>query len=413
MAYDVESALARLTSPYKADYSSKPSLLGTETVALPLDYLNDERPSFDQAQDSGANGLHATKIDLPTCVVGRYGGATRFDGVNDALSIAHNVAMSATNKLSFIGQFTPEPMSAHGYVAWKTGTLKLQAGVSGAPKWRAELFVDGAWRVLESASGKLRWNEEQTVAVTYDGATIKLNIDGVDEVTTAQTGALGLNESAPLLLGYDGTDDWYLGAMRDVRFFWGVGLTGAQITTIRGTAHPSNNAKLMQAYADGFWALVRKNLSDMRKHMYLATMEGGSLDEFAKLVSLKRGAGESDAAFRLRIRHAIRKLFGANKPDDMIEFTASLLGANPEDIELIENEASSAPGVYKPAYLEVKFDVDLLGALGFDPSEYNTVIASLASNLTDVAAAGVKVGVYTLGGAQFDVESYDVGRYGQ
>lgn len=170
------------------------------------------------------------------------------------------------------------------------------------------------------------------------------------------------------------------------------------------TPHPTNVAKLMQGFVDGFWADTAETISDIRTNLHLPTMEGGVLDKWARVVNLERRLNETDAEYRIRISGAIRRRFAGTDANSIIEFAAAAIGADADDILYRENNSNNP---YVPAQFTIEFDLAILGGLGFNPSEYQAVVDLLDEVLTDMSAAGVKGNVVPAGGAEYDTDDYD------
>lgn len=185
-----------------------------------------------------------------------------------------------------------------------------------------------------------------------------------------------------------------------------------RLTSPYATEANTNNAKLAEAFATGLWAPIKQGLEDISTQSYIGTMSGGSLNLWARVVSLTRDPDESDAHFRIRIKSAIRRLIGGVTPDDMIEFAAGLLGVNASDIIIEENMAMDDAMMYRPGYFMIHFDEELLAHLGFVPAQFPAIRALIGEALSTVAAAGVKVEVHVQGGGMYDMAVYDVDTYG-
>lgn len=173
----------------------------------------------------------------------------------------------------------------------------------------------------------------------------------------------------------------------------------------------SNNRRFMAAFAAGYWEQIQTNIDDIRAQKTLDGMVGGTIDRWASFL-VTRNAGETDSHYKLRIKQKIRRLIGGDTPNEMIEFTAALLGTTPSEIEIIENATVEEPNVYRPAYFTIKFNLDLLTTLGFSTSEYSEIAELIGEMLTTVAAAGFLAEVYVAGGGTYDVAEYDVDTYG-
>jgi len=191
------------------------------------------------------------------------------------------------------------------------------------------------------------------------------------------------------------------------------------LTTPYSREPDSNNAAFLGAFYDAYWAEQAENQAQLRAASHVPTQTGAILDKWATMLSILRGPGETDSSFRLRIAGAIRRLYGGVRVSDIIQFAASVTGAQPSDFQLIENSppgstGPAGPGAYVPASYQLKFDVNILRVLGIPPTQFNAIIESLDQVLTDVSAAGVDGSVFVFaGGAQWDVDSYDDGLYGQ
>jgi hypothetical protein len=84
----------------------------------------------------------------------------------------------------------------------------------------------GGWRTLSAIYPSL--NAWHHLAATYDGATMKLYIDGVLSASQAQTGTIATNTNS-LTLGNQTGYSEYFGGYGDEFRVWNVARTQAQI----------------------------------------------------------------------------------------------------------------------------------------------------------------------------------------
>jgi len=73
----------------------------------------------------------------------------------------------------------------------------------------------------------------------------------------------------------------------------------------------------------------------LRQH-YIDHARGRGLDEIGHFVGLGRQTGETDPAYRTRLKAFFRGLLGGATLEEVIEITADLLGTTPPEIEIVE-----------------------------------------------------------------------------
>lgn len=172
------------------------------------------------------------------------------------------------------------------------------------------------------------------------------------------------------------------------------------------TSAPGTNLyKLFDAIQAGYWQGVNDTMDDMREQMFVATMTGKNLDEWARAINLLRRTGEGDAEYRIRIYGAIRRLIGGTNGDSIGEFVEAILGAPPGSVQVLNN--CEQDGSFCPAKFAVQFDFSLLSTLGFTEDQFGDIIATIDAVLTRNSAAGVKGEVLVQGGAQWDTAVWD------
>ena len=152
---------------------------------------------------------------------GKYGGALFFDGINDNVRIDDTAALDLSNGMTLSAWVKPESL-----VGWKTVLMKEDAttlayalyGNTDTNVPSGEANIGGGIRTV-SGGGQLPLNAWTHIATTYDGATMRLFVNGAEVGSTARTG--GISQSAgPLRIGGNTIwPEWFHGYIDDVRVY--------------------------------------------------------------------------------------------------------------------------------------------------------------------------------------------------
>jgi hypothetical protein len=189
-----------------------------------------------EANDQSGNGHHGA-ISGASWTPGRRGSALHFDGVDDHLDVSS--LSSASPELSVTAWFKAESFAVVDMrlISKSTGTqprdhdfMVSTINVGGERRLRLRLRSDGTTRTL-IGSRALQTGEWIHVALTYDGATLKLYHDGSVVGSMAMTGAV--NDEAPDTWIGQNPDGYapFHGAIDDVRIY-GVGLDAARVLEV-------------------------------------------------------------------------------------------------------------------------------------------------------------------------------------
>jgi glucose/arabinose dehydrogenase/chitodextrinase len=169
--------------------------------------------------DASGNGNNGS-VSGAVWAAGRYGQALRFDGVNDVLVIPDSSSLDLTTALTFEAWVYPTATLS----SWKAILQKeVDAYFLNASTNNNRLGVGGTFSgvcctVLRGPSG-LTPNQWTHVAATYDGAWLRLYVNGVQVASRTRSGSLEVN-ALPLRIGgstYPG--EFFPGLIDEVRIY--------------------------------------------------------------------------------------------------------------------------------------------------------------------------------------------------
>ncbi len=197
--------------------------------------------SFDEgagptAGDRSGRGNTGTLTGGPSWTTsGRYGGALVFDGVNDLVTIPDAASLDLTNQLTMAAWVRPTALGS-----WKQVLLKerpgglayaLYATGNASQRPNATLTIGGDREV--NAPAALATNTWTHLAMTYDGAVMRLYVNGSQVATRNQTGSTVVS-AGPLQIGGNTiwNSEWFTGAIDDVRLY-NRALTATEVVTVR------------------------------------------------------------------------------------------------------------------------------------------------------------------------------------
>ena len=197
--------------------------------------------SFDEgsgptAGDRSGRGNNGTLTGGPSWTAsGRHGGALVFDGVNDLVTIPDAASLDLTNQLTMAAWVRPTALGSWRQVLLKErpGGLAyaLYATNNASQRPNATLTI-GADREV-NAPAALATNTWTHLAMTYDGAAMRLYVNGSQVATRNQTGSTVVS-AGPLQIGGNTiwNSEWFTGAIDDVRLY-NRALTATEVVAAR------------------------------------------------------------------------------------------------------------------------------------------------------------------------------------
>jgi glucose/arabinose dehydrogenase/PKD repeat protein len=168
---------------------------------------------------------HAGTLSGPTwSAAGHSGGALSFDGVNDSVRINDANDLDLTSAMTFEAWVRPTALNG-GVGGWRTVLFKERGGgmayglYANDDGGRSAVHVDIGGEQRTRGTSQLPLNAWTHLAATYDGATLRLYVNGAQVSSKAQTGAVPAS-TGPLKIGGNAIwGEWFAGLIDDVRVY--------------------------------------------------------------------------------------------------------------------------------------------------------------------------------------------------
>ena len=182
--------------------------------------------SFDEgsgtvAADASGTGNNGTVNGATWTAAGKNGGALSFDGANDLVSRADNATLDVT-RVTIEAWVNPSALSGWRSVVLKEGNDALAYALyahDNGPRPAAYVNTGQAADRRTEGVTALPLNTWTHLAMTFDGATLRLYVNGVLARSRAFTGNI-VNRPGQLAIGGNNVwGEWFAGLIDDVRIY--------------------------------------------------------------------------------------------------------------------------------------------------------------------------------------------------
>lgn len=171
--------------------------------------------------DRSGKGNTGTLAGATWTIAGQAGTALSFDGVNDRININDAASLDLTSGMTLEAWVYPTALSG-----WRTVVLKEMAGGlvyalyahDNAP-WPAAYVRVGGEDVGVTGVSPLPLNAWTHLATTYDGATLRLYVDGMEVGSQAGGGSIQVSTGRLRIGGNAVWGEWFAGRIDEVRIY--------------------------------------------------------------------------------------------------------------------------------------------------------------------------------------------------
>jgi fibronectin type 3 domain-containing protein len=197
-----------------------------------------EEASGTTAVDSSGKGNTGTLVNGPVrATTGKFGRTLTFDGTNDYVNVPDASSLDLTNAVTMEAWVN---LATAGGAAWRTALMKEQPGglayglYANTDTNRPSAHVYTTSEIDSRGTAQVAANTWTHLAATYDGATLRMYVNGVQTSSKAVTGAV-VNSASALRIGGNSIWGEYLsGRIDEVRLYRRV-LSAAEIVTDMNT----------------------------------------------------------------------------------------------------------------------------------------------------------------------------------
>ena len=206
----------------------------TSTIGLVAAYSFGEGAGT-SVTDASGNGNTGTIANATWTTAGKYGNALVFNGTSSLVTINDSPSLDLTTGMTLEAWVNPSAVSSNwGDVIYKGNDNYFLEGTSAPSGVPGAGGTFGGSDVVTLGTASLPTNTWSYLAATYDGATLRLYVNGILVSSLAQTGNIATS-SNPLQIGGDSIfGQYFAGLIDEVRVYNGP-LSVAQIQTDMNT----------------------------------------------------------------------------------------------------------------------------------------------------------------------------------
>jgi hypothetical protein len=208
----------------------------TNCISSPSGLIGWWRAEGNALDSAGQN--NGTSVNGASFAAGEVGEAFLFNGTNQVVQVPDGPALNPTNALTLEAWVNINAFSGNDAIAVAGkdnpyGSRQYMIGmaqVDGRWVFRAHVGVPGGLELFNGSAG-LQTNTWYHVAMTYDGAYLRLFVNGMPDGSLAVTGAV-VTSSESLIIGGSVPGPWDLNGQIDELSLYGRALSSAEIQAI-------------------------------------------------------------------------------------------------------------------------------------------------------------------------------------
>jgi Concanavalin A-like lectin/glucanases superfamily len=208
-----------------------------------------EESSGSSAVDGSGAGNTGTLAGSTRSASGRFGAALEFDGIDDRVNVADSASLDLSTGMTLEAWVRPDAFN------WRTVVLKERPGGLAYALYGSSDNNRPMAEIAGTASGDTRgpgslptgtWSH---LATTFDGATLRLYVNGTQVSSRAMSGAIALSSGALRIGGNAVWGEYFDGLIDEVRIY-NRALTAGEIQLDMGRAVVSADGEPPSAPAD-------------------------------------------------------------------------------------------------------------------------------------------------------------------
>lgn len=188
--------------------------------------------------NDGSGNANTGSIAGATRVLGKYGNGLRFNGFNSIVTVPSSPSLNPTSGITLMAWLNPDVQDSWKIAAMKEGATETWTLLAndGSSHPRAGVRAGGNLVGL-SGPAALPINTWTHFALTYDGATFAVYVNGVLANSVPITGALSSSTNPFVIGGSSVWGEYFQGIIDEVRIY-NRGLTQSEIQSAMNTPAP-------------------------------------------------------------------------------------------------------------------------------------------------------------------------------
>jgi hypothetical protein len=186
------------------------------------------------ANDRSGSNNKGTLSGAAWTTAGKVGGALNFDGVNDLVTVPDSPSLRLGTGMTIDAWVRPTRANDWSTVALKERPSGLAYALYASDSsGRAAGYINNGGDVAAPASAATATNAWTHLAVTYDGTSLRLYVNGTLVRTTPATGAMATSTGALRIGGNNVWGEWFAGTIDELNVY-NRALTAAEVAQDRG-----------------------------------------------------------------------------------------------------------------------------------------------------------------------------------